>query len=146
MPELTQAIKSLDDRAMQIVRVALDRLGGVGDLLKRRKTDMLPSLMESAYILVLSSELHKTADEIAETLDLPLSAVRSVLEAPMENVEERLRYVLDDSHQYERHTDPEWSDLPSSGHLEPEYLTGALAKSAYTVIRREEGAIKSWPG
>jgi predicted transcriptional regulator len=147
MAEVTLAAKELDERALQIVQVVLDRLGGgLGDLVKWHKSDMLASLTESAYILVLSVERHKSTDEIAGFLNLPPSAIRSVLEAPMEGVEERVRYVLDETHEFERHVDPEWSDMPSSGHLEPEYLTGALAKSAYTLIRREEGTIKSFPG
>jgi predicted transcriptional regulator len=146
MPEVTQDKKELDDRAMQIVQVVFDRLGGIGDLVKRRKTDMLPSLLESAYILVLSEEVHKSAEEIAELLDLSPSLIQSVLEAPMQGVEERLRYVADEMHEFELHTDPEWTDMPSSGHLEPAYITGALAKNAYTLIRRQEGGIKSYPG
>lgn len=138
--------KELDERAMQIVRMALDRLGGVGDLLKGRKADMLPALMESAYILVLQQEANKSAEEIAELLHVPRSAVRSVLDAPTAGFEERLRYVVDNMHQEEPHTDPEWSEMPTSPHLEPEHLTGALAKMTYTQIRREEGSIKSWPG
>lgn len=147
MPEsIAQDKKALDERAMQIVSAALTRLGGVGDLVRGRKADMLPALMESAYILVLQQEGNKSVDEIAEMLDLPRSAVRSVLDAPTTSFEERLRYEVDGMHPTEAHTDPEWSEMPSSAHLEPEHLTGALAKMTYTQIRREEGSVKSWPG
>jgi predicted transcriptional regulator len=146
MPETMTATKELDNRAMEIVLVALDHLGGVGDLMKRRQTRMLPALLESAYILVLSQEMKKSPEEIAEFLHIPHSAIQSVLKAPTEGLDERLRYVVDDMHEFEPHTDPAWTEMPSSGHLETEYLTGALAKTAYTHLRREEGDIKSWPG
>ena len=135
----------LDEQSMKIVNTALHRLGGVGDMIKRHKTDILPALMQSAYVLVLSEEEHRTEEEIAQLMDLPLGAVHSILEAPMGGYEERLRYVLDDSYEFERHSDPEWSDMPSTGHQETVYLAGALAKSAYIIVRRSEGTIKSWP-
>jgi predicted transcriptional regulator len=146
MPEVIQGKKELDDRAMQIVKAVFDQLGGIGDLVKRRKTDMLPLLIESAFILVLSEEAHKSPEEIAEILDLSPSLIQSVLEAPLQGVEERLRYVADEMHEFELHIDPEWTDMPSTGHLEPAYITGALVKNAFTLIRREEGTIKSYPG
>lgn len=147
MSEATlQDKKALDERAMQIVTAALARLGGVGDLVRGRKADLMPALMESAYILVLQQEGNKSIDEIAELLNLPRSAVRSVLDAPTTSFEERLRYAVDGMHQTEPHTDPDWSEMPPSAHLEPEHLTGALAKMTYTQIRREEGSVKSWPG
>lgn len=138
--------KALDERALQIVRASLHRLGGLGDLIRSRKADMLPALMESAYILVLQQEGKKSVHEIAAILNVPLSAIRSVLDAPTTNFEERLRYAVDGMNPTETHADPEWSDMPPSDHLEPEHLTGALAKLTYTQIRREEGSVKSWPG
>jgi predicted transcriptional regulator len=136
---------TLDERAMRIVNTALIQLGGVGELVKRRKTDILPALTESAYVLVLSQEKHRTPEQISEDLGLTLGAVQSILQAPTEGFEERLRYEVDEAHEFERHTDPQWSDTPSSGRLDTRYLVGALAKSAYTVVRREEGTLKSYP-
>ena len=131
---------------MKIVATALNQLGGVGDVVTQRKTDIFPALMESAYVLVLNEEEHRSPEEISQLLDLPLGAVRSILEAPMQGYEERLRYVLDENHEFDRHTEAEWSEMPTSNRLDAEYLVGALAKSAYIIVRRAEGTIKSWPG
>jgi predicted transcriptional regulator len=135
----------LDEQSLKIVTTALNQLGGIGDLVMRRKADIFPALMQSACVLVLSEEEHRTVQDIAQLLELPVGTVRSILESPMQGYEERLRYELDESHEFERHTDPQWSDLPSTGHLEYEYLAGALAKSAYTIVRRNEGKIKTYP-
>lgn len=137
--------KRLDDQSLKIVNTALHQLGGIGELVARRKTDILPALMQSACVLVLSEEEHRTVEDIAQLLDLPVGAVRSVLEAPMEGYEERMRYEVDGAHEFELHTDPDWSGMPSTRHLEKQYLAGALAKSAYIIVRREQGTIKTWP-
>lgn len=147
MPDsLTPNNKALDERALQIVQGSLSRLGGVGDLIRARKADMLPALMESAYILVLQQEGKKSVDEIAAILNVPVASVRSVLDAPTTSFEERLRYAVDGMYPVEAHANPEWSEMPPSDRLEPEHLIGALAKMTYTQLRREEGSIKSWPG
>jgi predicted transcriptional regulator len=145
MVEPIQDKHHLDEQSLKIVTTALNQLGDIGDLVMRRKSDIFPALMQSACVLVLSEEEHRTVEDIAQLLELPVGTVRSILEAPMQGYEERLRYKLDDSHEFERHTDPQWSDMPSTGHLEDEYLAGALAKSAYTIVRRSEGKIKTYP-
>jgi hypothetical protein len=146
MPKEPANKNRLNEQTMKIVHTALNQLGGIGDIVMHRKTDIFPALMESAYVLVLNEEEHRSPEEISEILNLPLGAVRSILEAPMQGYEERLRYVLDDYREFDRHTEAEWSEMPTSNRLDSEYLVGALAKSAYLIVRRAEGSIKSWPG
>jgi len=146
MPKAPADKNRLNEQTMKIVNTALNQLGGVGDILMQRKADIFPALMESAYVLVLSEEEHRTPEEISEILHLPLGAVRSILEAPMQGYEERLRYILDEYHEFDRHTAAEWSEMPTSNRLDAEYVVGALAKSAYIIVRRADGSIKSWPG
>ncbi len=128
----------VDDRAMRIFKQAIDELGGPVAMLNHGEQRILPTLLESAYIVVLREEAAKNPEEIAQQLGIAPGAVYSVFDAPMEEFTARIRYRADPHEEYDRHIDPERSGEPMTNRLEPEYLVGALAKFAYDMVRRKE--------
>jgi hypothetical protein len=139
VPEPRTFDPSTDYRVFEIINVAIDELGGLGALTQHHQLGILPPLIEASYILVLHEEKGASADEIAERLGVPRGAVDSVFESPYTEAMPRIRYASSADQQFEPHVEPEWSGMPSTGHLDPEYLMGAAAKFAYSVVQRRGG-------
>jgi hypothetical protein len=127
-----------DARAMRIVAHAVRELGGAAEMVRRHEQAILPALVESAYVLVLTAEQHCSVDDVAGFLGVNRGVVESVIGAPTELALARLRDLNDPRAEFEWHSPPEWSDTPSASDLQPELLAGALAKFAYGIVQREE--------
>jgi hypothetical protein len=136
MPDVTVTPET-DTRAMRIVARAVHELGGAAQLVRRHEQAILPALVESAYVLVLTEEMNCSTDDVARFLGVSRGAIESVIGAPTEMALARLRDLSDPKAEFDWHTDPEWSDTPLSSRLEPQILAGALAKFAYGIVQRE---------
>nr|BBH95780.1 KaiC associated regulatory domain-containing protein [Thermogemmatispora argillosa] len=112
--------KELDHKALRVFLKALDIAGGPRKLFAYRHLTWLPSLMEAAYVIVLSRERLKTQGEIARELGLTSATVRNILGADEGRVLEHLREELAKHHQDEE---------PVKTHI-----AGGLAKLAYQEI------------
>lgn len=128
--------EAVDARVLAVVKTAIEELGGPGEIVRRHDQAILPSLVESAYALVLREDSGQSIAEIADFLGITPGAVEGILGAPMEAHEARLHYRQDELPEFEPHTDPDWSGRPATPRLEPEYLAGAMAKFAYAVVKR----------
>ncbi len=129
-------VEAIDARVMAIVETAIDEMGGPTEMVRHRDQAILPALVESAYVLVLREEAHQSDDEIAAFLGISPGAVDSVFQAPMESHLARMHQRQDIQPEFERHTDPDWSGQPETGRQEPEFVAGAIAKFAYSVVNR----------
>ncbi len=136
----------VDQRAMDIFRQAIREAGGPEMLVRHGEQSILKPLMESAYILVLAEETGKTPGEIAEIVGISPAAVDSVFAASMESVLPRIRYRESRDEEFNRHTDPDWSEQPMTPRLDSEFLVGALAKFAYDVVKRQHPRDTPSPG
>lgn len=139
MAEQRDTDAGTDQRVLEIVETAIDELGGLGRLVQRHELGLLAPVIEASYVLVLHEEQGESAPAIAERLGLSRGAVESVFEAPVTDQMPRAEYAAGDFEQFEAHADPEWSGRPATGRLEPEYLAGAVAKFAYSVVQRRSG-------
>ncbi|WP_303907315.1 hypothetical protein [Thiohalomonas denitrificans] len=128
----------VDDKVMDVVTTAIEELGGPGEVVRHHDQGILPALVESAYALILREELGQSNKAIARFLGVSIGAVESILAAPMESHAARLHSREDELPEFDRHTDPDWSGRPETPRLEPEYLAGAMAKFAYSVVQRRE--------
>lgn len=138
MPANTPFSKDTERRVMQILNTLLDNLGGMSNLMVHHKLDLLPSLVEAAYILVLQEEEHRDPEQIASTLEVSRGAVESVLSAPMSDHPARALESGSDVAEFQPHAEPEWSGMPETNQLDPETVAGAIAKFAYSVVQRQE--------
>ncbi len=84
-----------DALAMRIFLKALELAGGPQKLIEYRNLTWIPSLLQAAFVLVLSREFNKSAQEIAETLGVSTQTVRNILSASVEKVKEKLASELD---------------------------------------------------
>ncbi len=139
MPETSPIGPGVDERVMQILRTAVNEIGGLNLLARRHELHILPPLIESAYVLVLREEQNMGPAEIAEILGVSSGMVDAVFEAPTSDSTARIRQSAEQMAEFPSHTEPEESGQPPTGHLEPEYLAGALAKFAYSIVRRRQG-------
>jgi predicted transcriptional regulator len=127
---------ALDESAMAVFTQAIESLGGARTLVEHQAVDILPGLLESAYVLVMTEEAGRSPAEIASALGISTGAVKSVLKAPMEAARPRLAEAA--RGEFPPHARPETEDRPGAGRLEPEFLAGALAKFAYDVVKRQQ--------
>lgn len=128
-----------EDRVREIMEVAIDEFGGLGEMARRHQLAVLPAVIEAAWVLVLREECEASDQEIADRLGITRGAVSSVFESPFTDAMPRIRYAGHDDAQDPSHTEPEWTGLPTTTRLDPEYLAGAAAKFAYSVVRRRAG-------
>lgn len=128
-----------EDRVREIMEVAIDEFGGLGELARRHQLAVLPAVIEAAWVLVLREECEASDQEIADRLGITSGAVASVFESPFTDAMPRIQYAGREEAQYPSHTEPEWTGLPATTRLDPEYLAGAAAKFAYSVVRRRSG-------
>lgn len=138
MPETSPIDPGVDERVMEIFRTAVNEIGGLNLLVRRHELHILPPLIESAYILVLREEQNKEPAEIAQILGVSSGTVDAVFEAPTSDYVARIRQSAEQMAEFPEHTAPEESGQPPTGHLEPEYLAGALAKFAYSIVLRQQ--------
>lgn len=131
--------QEIDARVMEILTTAIDEVGGADTLVEHGEQDVLPTLAESAYALVMREEADQPPESIAAFLGVSLGAVNAIFEAPMEAHLQRIRYSTDERAEFDLHASPEWSDAPTTARLDPPYQIGALAKFAYGVVRRKHG-------
>lgn len=128
-----------EDRVREIMQVAIEELGGLGELTRHRQLEILPAIIEAGYILVLREEREASAQEIADRLGITRGAVESVFESPFTDAMPRIRYATREDAEYPSHIETEWTGLPPNARLDPAYLAGAAAKFAYSVVRRRSG-------
>lgn len=128
-----------DNSVQEIVDVAIHELGGLASLTQHHQLGILPSVVEASYILYLHEEQGVSIDEIAQQLDISRGVVESVLKSPFTNAFPRLKQAGGEYEEFDIHTEPEWSGMPETGRQEPEYLAGAVAKFAYSVVLRRKG-------
>jgi hypothetical protein len=129
----------VDSQVMAIVTTAINELGGATRMVRRHEHSILPQLVQSAYALVLREEAQQEPDAIAGFLGISRGAVDSVFDGPTESWLQRLRASEDPRSRHESHMEPEWSGQPDTGRLEPEVLAGAVARFAYSIVRRKQG-------
>lgn len=129
----------VEDRVREIMQVAIDELGGLGEMARQQQLDVLPAIIEAAWILVLREECEASDQEIAQRLGISSGAVTSVFESPFTDAMPRIQDASRDDAEYPPHTEPEWSEMPATNRLDPEYIAGAVAKFAYSVVRRRSG-------
>jgi len=139
MAEQREIDGGTDRRVLEIVETAIEELGGLGRLVQRHELGLLAPVIEASYVLVLHEEQGESAEQIADHLGITRGAVESVFEAPITDEMPRADYAAGQFQEFESHTDPEWTGRPSTGRLEPEYLAGAVAKFAYSVVQRRSG-------
>jgi len=116
MIQLKPKKANIDKEALQIFLKAIEVLGGPQKLIEHRRLTWLPSLMEAAYVLVLSERHKKSIDEIAKFLGVTRSTVSSILRASEEEVLQRLKGTAKDI------------DV---------HIAGGLAKIAYKTLKRK---------
>ncbi|MBX5448562.1 hypothetical protein [Thermogemmatispora sp.] len=112
--------KELDHKALRVFLKALDIAGGPRKLFEYRHLTWLPSLMEAAYVIVLSRDRLRLQSEIARELGLTPATVRNILGADEHRVLEHLRAERAGQNQAEE---------PVKTHI-----AGGLAKLAYEEI------------
>lgn len=128
--------QGLDERAMAVFVQAIESLGGARALVEHQAVEILPGLLESAYVLVMTEEAGRSPAETADALGISVGAVEGILKAPMEAAGPRLTDAA--RGEFPPHARPETEDRPGSGRLEPEFLAGALAKFAYDIVKRRQ--------
>jgi len=106
----------IDGLALRVFLKGLEILGGPRKLVEYRNLTWLPSLMSASYAVVLSNELMKTEDEIAQFLGLTRNTVRNMLRADPEIVMKKLEGELE-AKEIKEHT------------------AGGIAKKAYQEIK-----------
>ena len=109
--------KNLDSKALRIFLKAIDLLGGPRKLFEFRNITWLPSLMEAAYVILLSEEEFKSAQEIAALLGLSKNTVQNILRAKEEDVKSKIFEKLPQEEEKKAH------------------IAGGLAKLAYKEIK-----------
>ncbi len=118
-PEEIQSV-DVDQRALEVFLKALEILGGPRKLIEFRNLTWLPSLMSAAYTVVLSEEMHKTEDEIAQFLGIGRNSVRLIRRADPEKVLQRIQ-----------------GELTAEGSALKEHIAGGLAKLAYEQLKEQ---------
>ncbi len=106
----------IDTLAIRIFLKALEIIGGPRKLIEHRNLTWITSLMEAAYVIVLSQESLKTEDEIAQFLGLTRQTVRNILRADPDLVLQKLEGELQEK-------------TPRA------HTAGGLAKLAYKEIK-----------
>ncbi len=106
----------VDALAMRVFLKALEILGGPRRLIEYRNLTWVPSLIQASYAVVLSRELMKTEDQIAQYLGITRQTVRNMLRADEELVMKKLEGELKEK-SLKAHT------------------AGGLAKMAYREIK-----------
>ena len=115
--------RELDRKALLIFNKCLDILGGPRKLFEYKRLTWLPSLMEAAYVVILSNEHSRTAKEIAEELGIATNTVRNIMNASPEAVEAKIKSIL------------EGEELTEE---KKTHTAGGLAKLAYERLKAEE--------
>jgi probable regulatory domain-containing protein len=78
-----------DERVMELFLKSVEELGGMRQLVEQRRLALLPELLESAYILVMQEDEHRTPAEIADRLSVSMETVENILAAPADAAMER---------------------------------------------------------
>ncbi|GBC84397.1 hypothetical protein HRbin11_00822 [bacterium HR11] len=120
MPVLSPEViptTDVDAMALRVFLKAVELLGGPRKLVEYRHLTWLPSLMEAAYVVVLTHEAAKTEEEIAAFLGLTRATVRNIRRADPEEVKAKLGQGLERTRTLRSH------------------IAGALAQWAYREIK-----------
>jgi probable regulatory domain-containing protein len=107
----------IDAMALRVFLKAIELLGGPRKLVEYRHLTWLPSLMEAAYVVVLTHEAAKTEEEIAAFLGLTRTTVRNIRRADADQVKAKLSGALEQVRTLRSH------------------IAGALAQWAYREVR-----------
>ncbi|MBE3566725.1 MAG: bacterio-opsin activator [Thermogemmatispora sp.] len=110
--------KEVDNKALRIFLKALEIAGGPRKLFEYRHLTWLPSLMEAAYVIVLSRDHQKMQADIAKELGLSPATVKNILVADEQKVKERLKEEIEGE---------------EAGQIKT-HVAGGLAKLAYQEI------------
>jgi probable regulatory domain-containing protein len=78
-----------DDRVTELFMKSVEALGGMRQLVDQRRLALLPELLESAYVLVMQEDEHRTPREIADQLSVSMETVENILAAPADTAMER---------------------------------------------------------
>ena len=107
----------IDKMAEKVFLESINLLGGLKKLVEYRNLTWLPSLAESAYVVVLKNEAFKTYGEIAKELGIAEQTARSIATADEEKVKEYIEGRLE--------------ERPN------EHIAGGIAKLAYRKLKEE---------
>lgn len=78
-----------DERVTELFIKSVESLGGMRRLVEERRLGLLPELLESAYVLVMQEDEHRTPEEIATQLSVSMETVENILAAPADAAMER---------------------------------------------------------
>jgi probable regulatory domain-containing protein len=102
------------DRVLELFMAAVSLAGGAGRMASEHRLGWLPSLMESAYSLVLQEEEHRPLGEIADILGTTRDAVENMLTGPADTAAVRMH------------------GAPPLERPEREHIAGGLVRRAYS--------------
>jgi len=102
-----------EEKVMSVFLDAIETAGGSGSLVRGRRMDWLPDLLQASYILVRQEDDHRTPEEIAAEVGVTMETIESVLSAPTDSAVDRLM-----------------SDPPEE-QAEREYVAGGVARLAW---------------
>ncbi len=109
---------NVEGEVLRVFLKAIDLVGGPYQLVQKRNLTWLPSLLQAAYIVVLS-EHGKLASEIASFLGITEQTVRNTLRSDVEKLKRKL----------------ENEGLTGESEKAKTHIAGALAKWAYAEIK-----------
>lgn len=89
MAQVRPKISPSDERVMALFLESVEALGGMRQLTEQRRLGLLPELLESAYVLVMQEDEHRTPQEIADRLSVSMETVENILAAPADTAVER---------------------------------------------------------
>lgn len=110
---------NVDKMAEKVFLESINLLGGLRKLIEYRNLTWLPSLAESAYVVVLKNEALKTYREIAKELGISEQTARNISTADEEKVREYIEGKLEEK--------------PS------EHIAGGIAKLAFKKLKEGGG-------
>ena len=87
---------NVDKMAEKVFLESINLLGGLRKLIEYRNLTWLPSLAESAYVVVLKNEALKTYREIAKELGISEQTARNISTADEEKVREYIEGKLEE--------------------------------------------------
>ncbi len=111
-----------DPLAIRVFLKALELVGGPRHIIQYRNLTWIPSLLEAAYAVVLSSEYEMAPSQIAQELGITDQTVRNILRADVEATKAKL------------------SDELQNKQLKV-HIAGGLAKWAYNEIKQGNESI-----
>lgn len=89
MAQIRPQASPADERVTELFLGSVDALGGMRKMVDQRRLALLPELLESAYVLVMQEDEHRTPQEIADRLSVSMETVENILAAPADTAIER---------------------------------------------------------